>query len=397
MYNTLIINTSEIWIKKKNRRNFYDLLKKHIRHRVKRYHQDSFEVVMESHKIVIISQSIFNQDVIDILAYTPGIHSIELVRKVEQNYEAILPVLSEEIKSWGDDFYTFKVQTKRSDKRFPINSMELSANLGEHILKNFSNFKVRIKKPDVIVSVKVMPSGIFVSTKRTPGLKGLPVGSSGRLVSMLSGGFDSPVSSSLMATRGCDLSYAFFYAYPFVGSEVKDKIIELLKVLSRTQRFSPLYIIPFGKIQQKIAENCKPSFRTLLIRKAMIECSTILANRINALGLVTGDALGQVSSQTLENIRFLDKSAPIPILRPLIGMTKEEIISLAHKFKTHDISIIPHDDACALFAPDHPVLKASDEYWDYYNQKIDIADDLSQALNEAEVYTINKYGELIKR
>lgn len=396
-YNTILVNIDEIWMKGRNQRSFIDLLIKHIYHRISANHSADFHYRRENQRIIIESEVPFNQDAIDILTKTPGIQSIDLAIKIPLDYKDVLPTAIKDLESYPNLPKTFKVVCTRANKNFPMKSLEVARDIGGGLLKHFDkHLQAKMNNQELTVKVRILDTNIYVSSQKIFGMGGLPVGSSDRLVCMLSGGFDSPVASYLMAKRGCDQTFIFFYAYPYVGEEVQDKIIELTKVLSKFQRFAPLYIVPFGDIQKKISEKCKASYRTILIRKAMVECTNILAERVGALGILTGDALGQVSSQTMSSICFMDRSTNLPIIRPLIGFNKEEIISLSRKIGTHDISVRPHDDACALFSPKHPATRPSESYRDYYNQEIDIKEDLKIALDNAEVVRIDKFGKTIR-
>lgn len=197
-----------------------------------------------------------------------------------------------------------------------------------------------------------------------------------------------------MSKRGCIQTFVFFYSYPFVGEEVKDKIEALAAELGKYQSDCKLYVVPFGKIQKKIAKVCRENYRNILFRKYMVECSNLLAERIQADALLTGDSLGQVSSQTIGNISLVDQISRLPVFRPLIGFNKKETIQLAKKIGTHDISVIPHDDACSMFAPRHPVIKPKNDYWHQFNEENDFSKELEQALDEAEVHHISVNGKL---
>ncbi len=394
-YKYLIINASEIWIKKRNQKKFYKLLRDHLKHRTKYMHDHPFKLNFEGHRFILESEVPFSEKLLNILLLTPGIRNIEPVLKCSStDLQDLLPLIKEELKELGDSEFSFKAHAKRADKRYPMTSMEAACEVGAIVLKNFPNARVNIKNPDKLIRLKILQSGLYLSVNNFEGLSGLPVGSAGRILSLLSGGFDSPVASVMMGTRGTDLSLVFFHAYPFVGDEVKNKIKELSKAIAKTQRYTTLHIVPFGKVQQKIADFCHEKFRTLLIRKAMVEGANLLADLLQIKALVTGDALSQVSSQTLENICFVDKASRRPILRPLIGMTKEEIIKRSVRYGTHDISIIPHDDACALFAAENPVIHASEKHFDFYEKNIKLDEVLAEALNKTEHFHINYQGEI---
>lgn len=394
MYNILVISIDELWLKGKNRPMYFKAIRRHIKELIKAYHPQPFQITSEEQRIVARSDTPFNEQVFQSLLRVPGIHSVAPARRIDVSFDAIMPVLSKELKAMEPLPATFKVETKRSWKGFPMASMDVSRELGGQVLKEFPGLTVAVKNPELLIEIRILEKNIYVFTRRTRGVGGLPFGTSGHLVSLLSGGFDSPVASYLMAKRGCRLTFIFFYAYPFVGDEVKDKILKLTQVLGQYQRHSRLFVIPFGEIQNLISKHCKLDYRTVLFRKAMLECSNLLAGRINADALVTGDALGQVSSQTIGNISALDAFSRISIFRPLLGYNKIEILGLAKKIGTHDISIIPHDDACSLFAPKHPIIKPDISYLEQYEKEWNLEEHLQKALDDAEAYHVDVTGKL---
>lgn len=394
MYNILVLIVDELWLKGKNRPKYFNAMRDHITEVVTAYHGKSFRIKNESQRLVLRAETHFSEELISALQRVPGLHSIVPAKEVELDYEKLFPAIEEELKGWGEELpRTFKVETKRSYKAFEKNGMEISRHQGHLILKSFPELKVDVKKPQLTVEIRVLPEKFFISTKSFPGIGGLPIGTSGHLVTLLSGGFDSPVASYMMSKRGCRQTFVFFYAYPFVGEEVKDKIIKLMEVLATYQKTTTLYIVPFGKIQKKISKNCKEDYRTMLFRKYMVDCANHLASRVGAKALLTGDALAQVSSQTIGNIGLIDTITKRPVLRPLIGFNKMETILLSKKIGTHDISIIPHDDACSLFAPKHPIIHPDNEYWKEYCDNNELDQEVGEALNQAEIYTFSVKGE----
>jgi tRNA uracil 4-sulfurtransferase len=395
MYNAIVINVDELWLKGKNRPRYFKALKQHIKEVVKLLHTDKTEIANENQRLVLKSETAFKEEVLEGLLTVPGIYSIAPARRVAPEFDAILPALVEELNTFETLPASFKVVTKRSEKNFPMSSMEISKTLGHLIrAKHFPDWPVVMKNQALTIDIKVLKNNIYISTRNLIGVGGLPSGTSGHFVTMLSGGFDSPVASFMMAKRGVRQTFAFFYAYPFVGDEVKDKILALTKILGRYQRHGRLFVLPFGDLQKKISDICKEEYRTLLFRKSMIECSNLLADRVEANGILTGDALGQVSSQTIGNITALDMCSKYPIFRPLVGFNKAEIIEKSKIIGTHDTSVIPHDDACALFAPKHPVLSPDLEYWKEFMGEHDLSDDLNQIIDDAEVYIIDAVGEM---
>jgi thiamine biosynthesis protein ThiI len=394
MYDILVISVDELWLKGKNRPVYFKAIRRHIRDLLKAYHEAPFTATQEAQRFIARSDTPFSEETFQALLCVPGVHSVAPAQCIEPSYDKILPAAIEEIKTLDKLPHTFKVVTKRSFKGFPKTSMEVSEQIGGDILAAFPGLKADMHDPEMMVEIRINQSNIFISCRRVKGVGGLPFGTSGHLVSLLSGGFDSPVASYLMAKRGCRLSFVFFYAYPFVGDEVKEKLIDMAKALGRFQRYSRLYVIPFGDVQNLISKHCRTEYRTLLFRKAMLECSNLLAQKIRADALLTGDALGQVSSQTIGNIRALDSFSPRPVFRPLVGYNKIEIIDLAKKIGTHDISVIPHDDACSLFAPKHPIIKPDMVYIKKYHDELNLEESINKSLQEAEILNISVKGEI---
>lgn len=394
MYHTLVINVDELWLKGKNRPLYYRALRGHTRELLEAYHKEPFTCVNEEQRIVARSGPPFSEETIRAFLNVPGVHSLIPARRIPVNFQHIFPTVKEELQRLEGLPPTFRVETRRSYKGFPMNSMEVCKEIGTLVLKDFPRLTVDLKNPGLVIEVRILEKNIYVSTRKLLGVGGLPVGTSGHLVALLSGGFDSPVASFLMSKRGCRQTFIFFYAYPFVGDEVKDKVLKLVQILGRYQRHSRLYIVPFGEVQNLISKNCRAGYRTLLFRKAMLQCAALLARKVKAEALLTGDALGQVSSQTIGNISVLDRVSPLPIFRPLLGYNKIEIIALAKKIGTHDISVIPHDDACGLFAPKHPVIRPSASYLEKFNNKVQLEEPLNKCLQDAEVYEISLIGGL---
>lgn len=394
MYNTLIINVDELWLKGRNRPLYFKAITKHLKSVIKEFHADSFTCRNESQRMIAKSESNFSEELIEATLKVPGVHSVSPARRIPVDKDAIMPAVIEEIKSLSELPKTFKVETKRAYKRYPQSSMDVSREVGHLVLEEFPELKVDVKTPELKVDIKILDTNIYISSKKLMAIGGLPFGTSGHLITMLSGGFDSPVASYLMAKRGCRQTFVFFYAYPFVGEEVKEKLIDIAKVLGQYQRFSKLYVVPFGDIQNIISKNCKEEYRTLLFRKHMIECASILSKKVKADGILTGDALGQVSSQTMGNISYLDNITEAPIFRPLIGHNKIEIIGLSKKIGTHDVSIIPHDDACSLFAPKNPIIKPDKSYLEEYSSKVSLQKELEECVDKAEVYSISLSGNV---
>ncbi len=245
---------------------------------------------------------------------------------------------------------SFKVDTRRSDKGFPLTSPEVNQQVGQAVVDRYS-LPVNLNDPDTVIRIEIAYTGVYIFCSRYRGIGGLPVGISGRIVSMISAGFDSPVASYLMMKRGARVYFAHFHSYPYVSRNSIDQVHALVKRLSDFQHDAVCYMIPIAEIQKKIIAVAPSQYRVLLYRRAMVRLSERIAERHKCEALVTGESLGQVASQTLRNIHVVDESAAIPIIRPLIGMDKEEIISLARNIGTESISAKPYDDCCSFLMP----------------------------------------------
>ena len=399
MYNTLILNVDELWLKGKNRPMYFKSLKKHLSEFFKLHHEGhTVTVKNENQRYVAKCEVPFSEELMEAAQKIPGLNSVLPARDLQDvDKDAMIAAVLDELETRHEikQGTTFKVQCKRVWKGFPHNSMDLNREVAGNVLKKYDQvIKVDVHNPEILIDVKIMASNIYISTRKLKCLGGLPVGTSGHAITMISGGFDSPVASVMMAKRGTRQTFIFFYAYPFVGEEVKDKIVEMCAQLGKFQKYSKLHVVPFGDIQNIISKNCHEEYRTLLFRKYMVDTANLLADRVHANAIVTGDALGQVSSQTMLNMAAVDKTSRRIILRPLVGQNKFEIINSARDFGTHDISIIPHDDACSLFAPKSPVITPDMDYWNKYVSENDLTEELNKALDNAEVFGISLKGDV---
>ena len=284
-----------------------------------------------------------------------GVAKFFLAREFPQDLDLIqqaLPALLERYR-----FQTFRIETNRADKRFPMTSPEVNIKLGKFV-EDFSGAGVDLSDPDLTIFLDIQTRGILVYFDETRAHGGLPVGSSGRVAVMLSGGIDSPVAAWHMMKRGCPATYVHFHSYPLVDRSSIEKASELVQHLARFQRRSELVLAPLAEIQKRIIVETPPAYRVLLYRRFMLRITELLAKQSGAKALVTGESCGQVSSQTLENIAVVDDVAGMPVLRPLIGMNKEEIVGMSREIGTFPISIQPDQDCCSLFVPRHPETRA---------------------------------------
>ena len=254
---------------------------------------------------------------------------------------------------------TFKVESKRSDKSFPMTSIQLSQFVGGELNEAFPHIQADMHTPEVVVHVEVRDFAAYVHANPTPGAGGLPVGVGGTAVSLLSGGIDSPVASWMMAKRGLALEMVHFFSYPYTSPEAKEKVLELARLLTPWCGRLTVHVVPFTEIQEELRRSCPESLFTLLMRRFMMRIAQRVAQRVGAHGLVTGESLGQVASQTMEAMAVTGQVVSLPIFRPVVGMDKEEIVRIARKIGTFETSILPYEDCCTVFTPRPPKTRPS--------------------------------------
>ena len=287
-------------------------------------------------------------------------------------------------RATGSRAKTFRVRTKREDKRFAMNSMEIDRAVGGEVQEALG-FEVDLERPELTISIEIMNDAAYVSAGKIPGPGGLPVGVSGRGMALLSGGIDSPVAAYRMMKRGLALDFVHFHAHPIVSPASKEKAAELAAHLTRWQARSTLMLVAFGNLHREIVAHTLRPLRVVLYRRFMLRIASALAERSGATVLVTGESLGQVASQTLENMAVIEKAASLPMLRPLVGMDKIEIIDQARKLGTFETSIIPDQDCCTLFVPAHPETRARIDEVEEAESRFDIERMVNDAVATTEV------------
>jgi thiamine biosynthesis protein ThiI len=311
-----------------------------------------------------------------------GLQNFSLSHATARDIESIA---REAIKrASGSTARTFAVRTRREDKRFAMNSVEIDRAVGG-LVQEAHGFEVDLGAPELTISIEIMNDAAYVSAGKKPGAGGLPVGVSGRGMALLSGGIDSPVAAYRMMRRGLRLDFVHFHAHPIVSAASREKAAELAAHLTRWQARSTLMLVPFGNLQREIVANTLRPLRVVLYRRFMLRIASALAERSDATVLVTGESLGQVASQTLENMAVIEKAAAFPIMRPLIGMDKNEIIEQARRLRTFETSIIPDQDCCTLFVPAHPETRARIAEVEAAEARFDIPRMIDDALRATEV------------
>jgi thiamine biosynthesis protein ThiI len=313
------------------------------------------------------------------LQWVFGIANYALARRCRRNIDDITATALEAVD--GQPCASFAVRAKRADKGFPLESPDINRIVGRAIQDRLQT-RVDLDNPDLAVNIEVLPREAFVSIERLPGPGGLPVGSSGTAVALLSGGIDSPVAVWRMMGRGCRLELVHFHGAPYQDRTSRDKVTELARLLTRYQLHSRLHMVAFGEIQRQIVTAARRPYRVVLYRRMMVRIAEAIAAKVGGRALVTGESLGQVASQTLANITVIQQAATLPILRPLIGMEKNEIRAQAERLGTYEISIQPDQDCCLLFVPRHPATQMTVEQALDAEQPLDIATMIQHALSE---------------
>ena len=290
------------------------------------------------------------------LSRVPGIANFLRAVPAAGDFDAITETVLGELAEVEAD--SFRVTARRADKRFPLTSPQIERDLGGRI-KAAKGWRVDLEQPALTVRVEVLGDRAFCCLRKEPGVGGLPSGVSGRVACLLSGGIDSPVAAWRMIKRGCRVRFIHFHSYPILSRTSQDKVAEIAALLTRYQLESRLYVVAFGEIQRQVVLAVPPPLRVVIYRRLMLRIAERIAHASGSAALVTGEAVGQVASQTLDNMTVIGKAASLPVLRPLVGMDKDEIIHEARRLGTYEVSIIPDEDCCTLFTPKHPATRAS--------------------------------------
>lgn len=320
-----------------------------------------------------------------LLGITGWAKTVTCEKSIEAINEAVFEIAKIQAKKGAK---TFKIDARRSDKKFPLNSYQICC---ESAGKVESIMKVDVHKPDVVIYVEVREK-VFVYVDSNVGCRGLPVGSSGKGLLLLSGGLDSPVAGYRMLRRGMKIECCYFHSYPYTSEEAKQKVVTLAQKLAYYGITTYLNIIPFTDVQMKIKEKAPEAWSTLILRVCMMKVANILAKRCNAKCIITGESVGQVASQTIENMTVTEHFSDFPLLRPLCGMDKEEIIKDAYFIDTYETSILPYEDCCVLFSPRHPVLRGTVEQAEEIYKSLEVDDLINEAYNNREIVKLT-FGE----
>lgn len=358
MYKAFLIKYAEIAIKGKNRYIFEDALVAQIKYQLKNV-EGKFRIVKEMGRIFIYTEGEFDYDeTIEALKRVFGIFSIcPAIVLEDEGFEKLSQEVTEYVKKlYGEKALTFKVNTRRNKKTYPMQSMEISSALGSAILDACPNMKVDVHNPDVFVNVEIR-NKIYLYSENIPGPGGMPLGTNGSAMLLLSGGIDSPVAGYMIAKRGVTLDAVYFHAPPYTSERAKQKVVDLAKLVAKYAGPIPLHIVNFTDIQLYIYDQCPHEELTIIMRRYMMRIAERLAQANNCHGLITGESIGQVASQTMQSLAATDDACTMPVFRPVIGFDKQEIVDVAEKIGTFETSIQPYEDCCTIFVAKHPVTK----------------------------------------
>ncbi|MBP3766022.1 MAG: tRNA 4-thiouridine(8) synthase ThiI [Bacilli bacterium] len=379
MFKIIMIKYGELTTKKANRKFFIETLTRNI------------ERVLENYSVKITKDRVrmyieFNErDLNGVLASLKkvfGLHGIVVATRVNNNIDDIKMCVLDSIKNLNAN--TFKVETKRADKSFPIQSMEFNNVIGGLILKN-TNLKVDVHNPDLTVHIEIRPEGTFVYTNEIRGIGGYPVGIQGKGLLMLSGGIDSPVAGYLALKRGVDLECLYFDSPPHTSQEAKNKVIDLANIINEYSGHIKVNVVPFTKIQEEIYKNVPDSYIITIMRRMMYRIATKVCQKNKLKVIINGESIGQVASQTLTSMIAINSVTNMPVIRPVACMDKLEIIDIAKQINTYETSILPYEDCCTIFLPKHPVINPEVEKCIKYEKSFDFESLIDEAINNIEV------------
>lgn len=384
MEKIIFIKYGELTTKKGNRNYFITTLYRNIQEKL-----NGYDVAIEKQRdrMYINPKNENINDILEILKNIFGIFSIVVSYKIPTDFETIKNTCLELMQE--RTFQTFKIETKRSWKQFTIPSMEVSRQVGAHILKNIDNRKVNVRHPDILFKIEIRKEFTYLYTDEIRGLGGYPVGIQGKGLLMLSGGIDSPVAGFMTLKRGVKLECLYFESPPHTSLEAKNKVKTLVETLSKYGPSIKLHVVPFTKIQEAIYKNIDDTYMITIMRRMMYRIGESYAQKRHCLILVNGESIGQVASQTLDSMSVINQVTNMPVIRPVACMDKLEIIALAKKIKTYETSILPYEDCCTIFLPKHPVIHPTLEKCLEFEQNFDWQSLVEETIDQIETIEIS--------
>ncbi len=384
MKEIILIKNGELALKGLNRSTFEDILIKNIKRRLNGLGKVEIRKAQSTIYIEPKEDNYDFEEALERVSLIFGIAAFSRACVCEKNMEDIISKSVVYLENILKNVKTFKVEAKRADKRFPLKSPEICRELGGVLLSHFNHLKVDVHNPDVVVNVEIRDFSAYVRAEQLQGAGGLPVGTAGTASILISGGIDSPVAAWTMAKRGLRLNAIHFASPPYTSKRAEMKVKTLLSKVARYSGSINLAIVPFTEIQDQIANNCPEDYFTLIMRRMMMRISEKIAKASGSLALITGESLGQVASQTLPALVTTDNVTNIPVLRPLIGMDKEEIITISRKIDAFETSILPYEDCCTVFTPKHPKTRPTVELCEKAEADLEIERLIEKAIAETQ-------------
>ena len=384
----ILCKLGEVVLKGLNRRSFEDRLIANLRRRVAKC--GDYRVYSKQSTIYVepVGADCALDAAFDVCRHVFGIIAVSRALSCEKDVQRIIAAAKSYLRADLSAARSFKVESKRADKAFPLTSIQLSQQVGGALHQAFPNLAVDVHDPELTVFIEIRDDAAFVHGSPRRGAGGLPVGMGGRAVTLLSGGIDSPVASWMMAKRGVSLEPVHFFSPPYTSEQAKEKVVSLARALAPWCGRMRLQVVPFTEIQEAIRRSCAEDFFTLIMRRFMMRLAAACAEEADAKAIVTGECLGQVASQTMEALRVTEDVSPLPVLRPLIGMDKEEIVGLARRVGTFDLSILPFEDCCTVFTPRHPKTKPRLDEARAEEAKLDVEALCARAMAGRDMITI---------
>ena len=388
MKEIILIKNGELALKGLNRSTFEDILIKNIRKRIKPLGEFEYRKEQSTISVVPMDDYIDIDEVSDRISRVFGIAAYSRALQVEKDMAVILENAPDYLADQLKNAKTFKVEGKRSDKKFPLKSPEISAEVGGAILSKFPHLRVDVKNPDILVTIEIREKFAFIRGNQTKGAGGMPTGTAGKSAILISGGIDSPVAAYMMAKRGLVLNAIHFASPPYTSPQSEEKVHNLLRKVSRYSGNICLFTVGFTEIQEEIRDKCPEDLFTLIMRRFMMRISQRIADKEECKALITGESLGQVASQTLNALACTDAVVEMPVFRPLIGLDKDEIIKVSRKIDTFDISIEPYEDCCTVFTPKHPKTKPQISIIENAEKALDIEGLINRAIENTTIKNI---------
>jgi len=376
---SVLVRYHEIALKKGNRAYFTELLKRNLLAAVKDLGAKEIRS-LPARLLLTFKNEVPAATLIERMSTEFGVANFSIVERTARDIDALRGRILESLN--GGRFQSFRIETQRGDKTFPLTSPEINRQLGAAVQEK-SGARVDLENAEFTVTVEILPRDAFFGFNKIAGAGGLPVGSSGRVAALISGGFDSPVAAYRMMQRGCRIIFVHFHSVPYQDKTSQEKVRQLVQLLTRHQFTSRLYMVPFGEIQRQIVAAVARPLRVVLYRRMMLRIGEAIARQEKAKALITGESLGQVASQTLDNMAVIQQAARLPILRPLVGMDKQEIIDQSRRIGTFEVSSVPDQDCCQLFVPKHPATKARFIDVEEDETKLDVKDLLRYGMENA--------------